>query len=158
LGATSNFYVRQISQRGIKVSDKLFAVNGIAPHASDEFPVGRAGVNALEVTGILKRAHPVDTDGGLPEEAVVKDIPHGHETLFDLKYLSEVWCCPIMAEERIPRQGEKLRDGQTSIVEARGIALLPLNKNGDIFMRVGSLWIRNASWFDGCKMESFSII
>jgi hypothetical protein len=174
LAATSNFYVRQISQKGIKVSTKLFSVNGIAQHVSDQFPFGRVRVSALEVTGILKRAHPVDRDGGLPEEAVVKDIPHGYETLFDLKerksvgwyfadnvdrkYLSEVWCCPIMAEERSPRQGEKLRDGQTSIVEVRGIALLPLDKNGDTCMRVGSLWIRDASWFDGCEMDSFSII
>lgn len=173
LGATSNFYVRQISQKGMKVSTKLFAVNGIATHSPDEFPFGKAGVGALEVTGILKRAHPVDTDGGLPE-AVLKDIPHRHETLFDLKerksvgwyfadnvdrkHLSEVWCCPIMTEERSPRQGEKLRAGQTSIVEARGMALLPLDKNGKICMRVGSLWIRDASWFDGCEMESFSII
>ena len=174
LRATSNFYVREMSQKGLKVSTKLFTVNGVAPHAPDAFLLGKAGVNALKVIGILKRAHPADTGGGLPEEAVFKDIPHRHETLFDLnerksvgwyfadnidrKYLNEVWCCPIMTEERSPRQGEKLRDGQTSVVEARGVALLLLDKNERICMRVGSLWIRDATWFDGCKTESFSII
>ncbi|KAE9368862.1 hypothetical protein N431DRAFT_347026 [Stipitochalara longipes BDJ] len=174
LGATSNFYVRQISQKGVKVSTKLFNVTGGAPQAPDVFPFGKAGVDALKVTGILKRAHPVDTDAGLPEEAVFKDIPHGRETLFDLnerksvgwyfadnidrKYLNEVWCCPIMTEERSPRKGEKLRDGQTSVVEARGVALLLLEKNEKICMRVGSLWIRDASWFNSCDTESFSII
>jgi hypothetical protein len=159
----------------MKVSTKLFTVNRIAPHVPDRYETfGRAGVGTLEVTGILRRAHPMDTGSGLPEEAAFKDIPRRHETLFDLKerrsvgwyfadntdrrYLSEVWCCPIMTEERPPRQGEKLRDGQTSIVEARGMALLLLEKNRKICMRVGSLWIRDASWFDGCEMESFSII
>jgi hypothetical protein len=175
LGATSNFYVRQISQEGMKVSTKLFAIDRIAPNVPDRYgKFGRAGVGTLKVTGILRRAHPMDTDNGLPEEAVFKDIPRRSETLFDLKerksvgwyfadnidrrYLSEAWCCPIMTEERPPRQGDKLRDGQTSIVEARGIALLLLEKNRKIYMRVGSLWIRDASWFDGCEIESFSII
>jgi heterokaryon incompatibility protein (HET) len=174
LGATSNFHVREMSQKGLKVSTKLFTFNGVAPHAPDVFPFGKARVDALKVTGILKRAHPVDTNGGLPEEAVFKDIPHGRETLFDLnerksvgwyfadnidrKHLNEVWCCPIMTEERPPRQGEKLRDGQTSVVEARGVALLLLDQTEKIGMRVGSLWIRDASWFDGCETESFSII
>ena len=174
LGATSNFYVRQISQKGMKVSTKSFTVT-IAPHAPDRYGTfGRAGVGTLQVTGVLRRAHPMDTDSGLPEEAVFKDIPHRRETLFDLKerrsvgwyfadnidrrYLSEVWCCPVMTEERPLRQGEIQRDGQTSIVEARGIALLLLEKDMKIFMRVGSLWIRDATWFDGYQMESFSII
>jgi hypothetical protein len=174
LGATSNFYVRQISQKGMKVSTELFIVNGLAPHIPDGFAFGKAEVGTLEVAGILRRAHPMDSDVGLLEEAVFKDIPHRQETLFDLeekravgwyfadnidrRHLSELLCCPIMTEERLPRQGEKLRDGQDKILEARGLALLPLDWSQKIFMRVGSLWIRDASWFDNCEMQSFSII
>jgi hypothetical protein len=43
-------------------------------------------------------------------------------------------------------------------VEARGVALLLLDKSERICMRVGSLWIRDAGWFDSCETESFSII
>jgi len=172
LAATSGFYVRQLSQKGIKVSTKLFLVNTIASLVGHQFE--GLGVGALEVSGILRRAHPMVANDSLPEEEVFKDIPHRHETLFDLKerravgwyfadnvdrrYLSEVWCCPIMTEERPPRQGEEVRDGQVSVVEARGIALLQLDKNQRIFMRVGSLWIRDASWLGGCETDLFSII
>jgi hypothetical protein len=171
LRATSNFHVREISQKGMKVSTDHFVVVKITPH---EFPFRRAGAGTLEVTGLLKKAHPMDTDAGLPQENVFKAIPHRGETLFDLKegrtvgwyfadnidrrYLTEVFCCPIMTEEQLSGHGEILLGGQHRIVEVRGLALLPLDGSRKIFMRVGSLWIRNASWFDGCEMESFSII
>lgn len=174
LKATCNFYVRQISQKGMKVSTDPFVITKVIPQAPHEFPFGRAGVGTLEVTGLLKKAHPMGTDDGLPQEDVFKNIPHRIETLFDLKerravgwyfadnidrkYLTEVFCCPIMTEEQLPRQGEILLNRQSSVMEARGVALLRLDRSRKIFMRVGSLWIRDASWFEGCEMESFSII
>lgn len=174
LPATCGFHVRQISQIGLKVSTENFTVRSIVPQSMQTFPYGRAGVGALEVTGILKRAHHMDTDAGLPEEEVFKGIAHQSETLFDLeerravgwyfadnldrRYLTQIWCCPIMTEESESRHGEPISEEQLSITEARGLALLRLDEENKIFMRVGSIWIKDWSWLSGSEMQLFSII
>lgn len=174
LPATCVFHVRQISQTGVQVSTDKFIIHSIVSQSIHEFPYGRAGVGALEVSGLLKRAHPMDTDAGLPEEEAFKDIAHKGETLFDLegrravgwyfadnldrRYLTQIWCCPVMTEEREPRHVTTVLHGQLSNTEARGLALLRLDEEKKIFMRVGSIWIKDWSWFSGSEMQPFSII
>jgi hypothetical protein len=125
------------------------------------------------VNGKLKRAHPMDRSWQLEEESIFKAIPHDHETLFDLeqkeaigwyfadnvdkKCLPEIWCFLIMTEEQPGQIGEEISN-ITSRIEGRGIALLPLDGERKIYMRVGSVWIRDADWFASCNTETFSII
>jgi hypothetical protein len=83
LTATCGFYVREILQTNMQISTDMFVIQRMVPQSSHEFPYGRGGFVALEVSGILKPAHPMDTESGLPEEEIFREIPHGSETLFD---------------------------------------------------------------------------
>jgi hypothetical protein len=172
VAGTCNFYVRQISQKMAEVETEMFVFEGIGERTSgtDNFGgFGSVEEVVLCVRGKLKKAYP----RGLEDEDIFNRIRKGSETLFDLgekkdvgfyfadnadrKYLTEIWCVPIMTEkrdfisrenvERVPRP-----------VEARCLALLRLVGDREVYMRVGSAWITDYSWFEGVEISSFAII
>jgi len=169
LRGTCTFHVRQISQARMKVEAKAeVSAPEISTHTLPQIFRYK-----LEVRGKVKRAHPMDRSWEMEEEDIFKDIPHDHETLFDLeekeaigwyfadnvdkKCLPEIWCCLILTEEQPGRVGEEDEDIPPRI-EGRGIALLLLDRERRIYMRVGSVWIRDAGWCESCAKETFSII
>jgi hypothetical protein len=165
LRGTCTFHVRQISQARMKVKTHAKVSFSDTPRLIWQRP--------LEVNGKLKRAHPMDRSWQLEEESIFKAIPHDHETLFDLerkeavgwyfadnvdkKCLPEIWCFLIMTEEQPGQIGEEI-SSIPSRIEGRGIALLPLDRERKVYMRVGSVWVRDADWFASCITETFTMI
>jgi hypothetical protein len=172
LRGTCNFYVRQISQKGVEVKTDMFVLEGFGEKTSGVDAFGGFGAVeevVLSVRGLLKKAYP----SGLDDDEMFQGIGKGSETLFDLKqrralgyyfadnadrrYLTEIWCMPVMTEQR---KDLKSPDGEVAMrpVETRGLALLRLSEDKDVYMRVGSAWITDYSWFDGVEISTFSIV
>ncbi|KAI9773272.1 MAG: hypothetical protein M1839_002184 [Geoglossum umbratile] len=176
LKGTCNFHVREVLQLG-KVRTSLFAIDQAQSHAlSEANPFGEVISGELRITGLLRRAHPK----GIDSEKVFEEISKGEdrETLFDLEqrlpigyyypdnndreYLTEIWCSPVMTEERIkhPWGVDSLDGGEQTArtVDAHCLALYPLSRTDSIYMRVGVVWVLDFGWFEGREASSFSII
>lgn len=167
LRGTCTFHVRQISQA------RMTVITHAKISLSDPLTTRPIWQQPLEVNGKLKRAHPMDRSWELEEQSMFKAIPHDHETLFDLeqkeavgwyfadnvdkKCLPEIWCLLIMTEEQSGRIGEE-NSNIPSRTEGRGIALLLLDQERRIYMRVGSVWIKDAGWFERCKTETVLLV
>jgi hypothetical protein len=167
LPATCSFYVRQIVQEEVDTSCMRIEEADVLIEGANPFGVVSSG--KLKIRGLLKRAHPYDAE--CHGERVFDDIREAQgskETLFDLeqrsgvgrysadnldrKYLSEVWCSPIMTEVRwSPRESEKQ-------VQARCLALMRLPEGSNVYMRVGAAWIMDFAWFRDCQFVSYYVI
>jgi hypothetical protein len=174
LKTTCTFYVREISQAGLRVDKSHFKVDAITDLGSEINRYGEITGAELKITGLLKRAHPRGND----EEMAFKPISGSQDrySLLDLedqravgfyfadnvdrRFLTEIWCCPVMTEEEIvqPSSASSVIRRQSHLTEARCIALLALNKTESIYMRVGNAWIKDFSWFRNCTPAQFSII
>lgn len=173
LCATCTFYVREISQVGLRVDKGHFRINAITGLSSDINPYGQISRAELKASGLLKQAHPIGC-----EEVTFKAIADDCDkhSLFDLEekrivgfyfadnmnksLLTEIWCCPVMTEEEITSDsitGSVVRRPFCR-VEARCLALVTISRAESIYMRVGSAWITDFSWFNNCKPCCFSII
>jgi hypothetical protein len=173
MNGTCNFYVRQISQKGVDVKTNMFAIEGVGERTSGIDTFGGFGSMeevVLGVSGRLKQAHPSDSEN----DGVFHGIQRRSETLFDLakrksvgfyfadnadrRYLTEVWCVPVMTEQRTGYMAQKNEERALRPVEARCLALLRLCEDRNIYMRVGSAWITDYSWFDAAERSSFYIV
>lgn len=173
LNATCTFYVREISQAGLRVDKGHFRIDSVIGLRSFN-PYGEIDRPELKITGLLKQAHPRGSD----REMVFKAITDGRDrdSLFDLeehrtigyyfadnmdrRFLTEIWCCPVMTEEEIVQRSSPsdVTQRQSSPIEARCLALVALNETKRLFMRVGNAWIKDFSWFSNCKPTQFAII
>lgn len=77
----------------------------------------------------------------------------------DRRYLTQIWCMPIMTERRTLVGGwdEEYGDSPRPTTTLC-LALLCLVEDKEIYMRVGSAFITDYSWFDEIEMSSFFII
>jgi hypothetical protein len=171
LNGTCTFHVREIVQKGVDTG--VFEIDGAEVTMSGLNRFGQVTEGELKITGLLKRAHPK----GLEDEKVFAEMSHGRdrETLFDLaqgdavgyyypdndnrKHLSQIWCSPLMTEESsfaVLDDGEE--ESRKPRIEARCLALYPLDEAECIYMRVGITWITDFSWFNDCSKSSFRII
>jgi hypothetical protein len=167
LPATCSFYVRQIIQEGVDTSCMRIEQTDILIEGTNPFGVVSSG--KLKIWGLLKRAHPYDAEcSGERGFDDIREAQRSNDTLFDLeqrsgvgrytadnldrKYLSEVWCSPIMTEvRRAARENEKQ-------VQARCLALLRLSEGSNVYMRVGAAWIMDFAWFRDCQFVSYYVI
>lgn len=173
LRGTCGFYVRQISQRDVEVKTDMFMIEGSGERTSGTDTFGGFGSVeevVLGVRGKVKKAHP----SGLDNDEVFQGIQKGSETLFDLgvkrtvgyyfpdnadrRYLTKIWCMPVMTEQRMNFGSLETAARPVEATQARCLALLRLSQDRNIYMRVGSAWIIDYSWFDGVEMSSFSLI
>jgi hypothetical protein len=132
-------------------------------------PFGVVSSGKLKIWGLLKRAHPYGAE--CHGEKVFDDIreaQRSEETLFDLaersgvgrytpdnldrKYLSEVWCSPVMTEVR------RARSGKEKQVQARCLALMRFSEGSNVYMRVGVAWIMDFAWFRDCQFVSYYVV
>ena len=168
LPATCTFYVRQLVQHGADTS--CMEMEDFDMAVEEENPFGIVSSGRLKIRGPLKRAHPYDAE--CRGEEVFDNIrdaqPRNRETLFDLeqrrgvghynpdnldrRYLSEVWCAPVMTEV-----WESPGDKQTQI-HGRCLALIPMFAGSNVYMRVGAAWVKDFSWFRDCEPTSYYII
>jgi hypothetical protein len=169
LRRTCTFHVREVLQTG-RVRTGLFKILRVGLETSEINPFGGVTAGELSVTGLLKRAHPRGIEGEEIFEGISPD--NDRSSLFDLeqrcaigyyfpdnvdrKYLTEIWCSPVMTETH----ANPWRDtGKSSNNEdARCLALYPISKTDRIYMRVGLVWILDFGWFDDDTEFSFSII
>jgi Heterokaryon incompatibility protein (HET) len=166
LKGTCNFHVRQILQSS-RVRTGLFTIERAQSHASSKAnPFGEIASGELRIAGLLKCAHPKGVDGEQAFRQISQD--EDRQSLFDLeqgvpvgfyypdnidrKYLAEIWCSPVITEERggYPSGGHR--------IDAQCLALYPLNKVDSIYMRVGFVWVQDFSWFNGLTKSLFCII
>ena len=175
LAGTSNFHVRQISQKGAEIKMDMFEIEGTGEKTSGVNTFGGFGSIeevVLVVRGKLKKANPI----GMEDDDAFIGLPKGGETLFDLeqkravgyyfpdnadrRHLTRVWCVPVMTEQRSDLRGGGGGIGEEipGPVEARCLVLLRLSEERDVYMRVGSAWIPDFRWFDEIGMSIFSII
>jgi hypothetical protein len=174
LKATCNFYVREVSQAGLRVDKEHFRINAVTCLSSAVSPFGEITKAEMKVSGLLKRAHPKGGD----EEKVLRGIEGARDnyTLFDLeekisigyyfddnvanRFLTEIWCCPIITEDktRQPMDISSLVRHMYRPVEARCLALVAIDADKRIYMRVGSVWITDFAWFDNCEISQFTIV
>jgi hypothetical protein len=167
LPATCSFYVRQIVQEEVDTSCMEIEETDILIEGTNPFGVVSSG--KLKIRGLLKRAHPYDAECH-GEKALddIREAQGGKDTLFDLeqgsgigryipdnadrRYLSEVWCSPIMTEvRRWQRSNEKQ-------VQARCLALIRIVEGSNVYMRVGVGWIMDFAWFRDCQVLSYYVI
>jgi hypothetical protein len=167
LPATCSFYVRQIVQEEPDTSCMEIEETDVLVEGTNPFGVVSSG--KLKIRGLLKRAHPYDAECR-GEKALddIREAQGGQDTLFDLergrgigryipdnldrRYLSEVWCSPIMTEVRRPSRGDEKQ------VQARCLALVQMFEGSNVYMRVGMAWIMDFAWFRDCQFLSYYVI
>jgi hypothetical protein len=166
LPATCSFFVRQMIQDEpdtscMKVEEAVINIKG-----ANNF--GQISSGKLQIMGLLKPAYPFPQDGVTDEifDAITAHS-RNRDSLFDLRkgigigryipdnsnsmHLTEIWCSPIMTEVRTgPKKNEKQRGAQC-------LALFPLDRSANIYMRVGFIWIHSFDWFKDCREFSYCI-
>ena len=174
LPASSSFYVRQVLLADIVRTD-MFEIQQASVVASSINPFGEVSGGRLIVKTRLKLAQP----GGLPaeeeafqglgtdrSEPTLFDLNAGHSVGYffadniDRRYLSEVWCCPVLVEERASlyaTEGEEANH-QPLQAEARCLVLFPIGVSERVYMRVGLAWILDYEWFEDTESTVISII
>jgi hypothetical protein len=174
LRATCTFHVRQILQTG-RVRTQPFKIDEVVLRTSENNLFGEVTSGELKVSALLKRAHPRGVEGEEPFRKISGD--NDRQSLFglerglaigyyypdnvDKRYLTEVWCSPVMTEEVIPSAKDRNHEEMQKLsrpVQAQCLALYPVNSAESLYMRVGFAWVRDFGWFGGCDVSSFSII
>jgi hypothetical protein len=174
LKATCTFYVREISQASLIVDKGHFRINNIICLGTEVSPYGEVAGAKLDISGLLKRAHPRGDDSNEEVFRKITDSSDRH-SLFDLegqrtvgyyfadniatRFLTEIWCCPVITEkDGIHHEGlPNFAEHSPRPIEARCLALVAINENERIFVRVGSAWVQDFTWFSNCKSSNFSI-
>jgi hypothetical protein len=167
LPATCSFYVRQIMQEEVDTSCMEIEETDVLIEGTNPFGIVSSG--KLKIKGLLKRAHPYDADcHGEKALDEIREVQGGMDTLFDLeqgsgvgryipdnvdrRYLSEVWCSPIMTEVRKSRRGNEKQ------VQAHCLALMRIFEGSNVYLRVGVAWIMDFAWFRDCQVLSYYVI
>jgi hypothetical protein len=167
LPATCTFFVREIIQDEpdtscMEIEDAEVNIKGA--NAFGETSSGR-----LQIKGLLKPAYPSPRDGGRDQIFdAIEARSQNRDSLFDLgegigvgryipdnsdrMHLTEIWCSPIMTEVRTRSKKKEKQIG------AQCLALFPLDRSANIYMRVGLAWIHNFGWFKDCRESSYCIV
>jgi hypothetical protein len=172
LPATCSFIVRQIFQ--VNTQTAVLDVKSIELTFNQDDQFGAVEEGRLNISGLLKKAQTCPEN--LPVDPVFDRIESGkrEHTLFDLtnqstlgyyvadnidrRLLTELWCLPVMTEAGMA-SSRRVKDAlRQPPRQARGLALVPLNLEAALFMRVGSIWILDFDWFMDTKPSLLSII
>jgi hypothetical protein len=162
---TCSFLVRSIILEDVETHH--FEICGIELAKDQANPLGAVESGLLRTKGLLKRAQVAPSAREVDGDVFAKiSGPHSSESLFDLalgkgigyfhpdnvdrENLVEIICTPVVSTGSITSiPGESNRHWH-------GLGLLEVSPG--IYMRVGSIWIKESGWFDDCEKVDFSII
>jgi hypothetical protein len=170
LPATCTFFVRQMLQSEMRTSFELKMAQ-IKSDPADQF--GAVYEGKLIVQGVLKIAHPCpieleegvifaqmrasDSRASLFDLKTHTAIGHYYPDNEDRKLLTEVWCAPITTEASF-RKKRSHDGGDVTLREARCWAMICLNSEQQVYMRVGLASVKDDEWFDHCPTVTFTIV